>query len=280
MKKLIMITISLMTLLLSGCSTNTIDMNQANNPVIYTNNKINYLYSVIPTQSEDTTLPSYCNAKNYASLPVNTALELTGEENTSCGDYYKVNYNNLDYYILKTSASENKVDTVDYSDYYNHEYMADNIYVDGVVSKEQAEKIYYYLNMIPKDIMEKYDGKIILTTDYVCVLTGLDNYAMTGGYERNSHDIYLSVNDMCSFLHEMGHFFYHMILSDKSGLTELYNQEGQDFHAHYKSSENEFFAECFRRTILEDRNFKENSPNSYEYVNNHLRRKSITITIG
>jgi hypothetical protein len=147
-----------------------------------------------------------------------------------------------------------------------------NIYIDETVNKKDIDNIYYYLKLVPEWIIDEYQGRILITDDEVNIIVGSD-LKMTAAYDVNSQDIYLNINNMCDLLHELGHFYYRTILTDKSELQELLNTEGKDFHPHYRSNENEFFAECFRRTLLNDKDFINQSPKSYEFIIENLNKE-------
>ena len=140
----------------------------------------------------------------------------------------------------------------------------DNIYIDKALEWEDASIIHYYLDLIPEWILNEYDGKIFITSS----LNDMIDYPekIAGAFEINSHDIYIDASNMDCLLHEMGHFYYHNILDDKNGLSDLLRNEGMDFHHHYRLNENEFFAECFRKALLQDEDFIINSPMSYAYI--------------
>jgi hypothetical protein len=105
-----------------------------------------------------------------------------------------------------------KIETTEFNQYH------ENIYIDDTVNEEKIDRIYDYLNLVPEWIIKEYDGKIFLTEGDLNDILDYYEYEMSACYDVNSHNIFLNINDMSSILHEIGHFFYRELLSEKEEL--------------------------------------------------------------
>ena len=242
----------------------------------YTVNKITPFYIEIPSQFENPYAFNYFNPYCYLLLPVNSPITVTSHIQNEYGSWVSIEYNgNIYYSRIHNISTEPVEENYDYSDYYNHEYMADNIYVDCIIEKEYAEELLNYIDMIPDYIIDSYDGVITLTSNYVGILTNQDkDNSLIGAYKIDDKNIYINYSFMDSILHEFGHYYFYCFL-DVTEFQAIYDEEFSDsgLGKYYTDSMSEYFAQAFELTILNDDTFKSAAPKTFNFISNILEKK-------
>lgn len=137
------------------------------------------------------------------------------------------------------------------------------------------------LKLVPSNVRSSFkkDGYKVLVTSKDIART----YFKTNKYGHiigltTSYDkaIYISAkrNDIYnSLLHEFGHYvdYRNMKSSNSPEFIDIYNKEKNKFaveskDGHYKSNQQEFFAEVFQETILHPERCKKTAPRAYKFV--------------
>lgn len=240
----------------------------------YTSNQVNQLFYKIPSQMDNIFELDYAIPQFYVSVPVNTPVLFLGEETNTFGKWYKVKYNDKIYYSRPMNFSEVPCEEINYDIFYNHEYIEESIYVDGIIEKEYLNEIYNYLALLPTDILQSYEGTIYITTESVAVKTNQNNFNIKGSYQPSTSNIYIHKNYLKDVLHEFGHHYYYKFFKDNLGFKAIYNQESSTsgLSRYFTSSEGEYFAECFKLYLIQDERFIKHCPLTYEYFNKIIQK--------
>lgn len=146
-----------------------------------------------------------------------------------------------------------------------------------ITSLSNIDRMYESLPESVKYIIENNDYDIYL-------VSGLDS---AGVFVNELNLIMYDEHQfMFCFYHEIGHLldFYLNRISSSSSFIEIFNIEkdnlykksktrkkiffGENQFDHFVSTPVEFFAECFQRYMVNDEDFKNECPLSYEYIDN------------
>ena len=151
-----------------------------------------------------------------------------------------------------------------------------NDMVSTITGLYQSE---YYFNNLPVQVQN-----IFYETNHSIYV--VKDYPDAGGYLPFYNTIILNNSSLeFSFYHEIGHMldFNLANLSNTEDFITLYNLESKNLYTqtkgikelfsiesknHFKSSKEEYFAECFQRYMENDYYFKLECPSTYEYFNN------------
>jgi len=234
----------------------------------YTAWKSNILYRGFNDKKQNWS-DSNVNMKSMKYMPINTVLYVYGENKA----FYKVKIQNEYgyWYISKDLVSDEVCEDMDYSDCYVYEFARENVFIDGIVTREGIDNLLKdYIDKLPQKALDLYQGTITFSTSSIDVATQnrhkLDD--TVGLYEDNSQDITVILPYADTFFHEFGHFIGNELGYDNDDFSQIFKFEAKnsDFGKYWESSEREYFAESVLAYLSGDKYFEENCPITYSYI--------------
>lgn len=166
-----------------------------------------------------------------------------------------------------------------YRVFYKNEYV--NVFLEGRVSKWDAEKLIETLKVVPDKILQDFnkDGFEIILTDvnisekyYKGKVIGI----ISGLFVEEDKKIYISRKSNYinyATIHEIGHYFdfKNNWSSVSKEFINIYESEKEKLKTvscddHYKSNSKEFFATSFKEFLKNPKRLKKYTPLTYEYI--------------
>ena len=176
------------------------------------------------------------------------------------------------------------------------DHAASQLQFEGNLDEYTKQYAIYSFNKVPEEYTDLLsEWEVIITNENIARLVASKDYAFnenTIAFSGNRYsgvtllkdeEIYISgtpENIDSSMLHEIGHAIEKSLgyPSKKEEFIRIYEEEKdlifiEDNQEYYKSTNREYWAECFEMFISEPTRLQENGPRTYEYMREVLGNK-------
>ena len=210
---------------------------------------------------------------SFFILPENGLFEINAES----FEYYKINFNSNTFFIKKTDYSLIKQQKNIYTNF---------IKTDGQIKEQYINLANTYWNKIPLKVRKKFvdnNWNIYVTDKNLAKEYNNSSGIINGITIYNKKEIHIQNTFEAiskSLIHEVGHFFddYNRITISDSFNT-IYQKEYEKFFQTYhtnkeyaKSDIKEYFAEAFVQYIITPTLLKENTKETFDYIEKSIKQ--------